>query len=235
MGITTSLPILTVVYHETLEHFNMGVHCWNSMTPHAITAVVNRRYLKGKYPTDIKYIDNFENCLAGAWNIGLRELFKENDYVCVANLDLMAPSALMLQKLVGLLQNNPEYGVIAPTPRGFGEPMHQRTDDKLVDVTHGDGSFSCFIISKKAFEDVGEFDTNFKPAYFEDNDYLERLWAKGYKPKRSPSITYTHLGQGTVKYGQQVRTAYPAFMHKNFEYYKSKWGKVPDHLSEDAF
>lgn len=227
--------ILTVIYHENEEQFNMAIRTWDSFPKDAdIYAVFNRKYKDGEYPKNIKYLTNDENCLAKAWNMGLTEIFKKYDYAIVSGLDSMSPPEYDLNILVEALSDNPNYGITSAVPMGMVNGVE--------DIEHGDGSFSFFCISKNTFEaltyeDKGKekvgFNENYKPAYFEDNDYLERLWDSGYTPKRFNNITYYHLFQGSVKHGQEIARSYGDFMQKNLELFKKTYGKVPDHLPKD--
>lgn len=220
--------VLTVIYHESDEHYNMAKQAWKSFPEDSeIMAVVNRKMDK-EYPSNIKYLYNTENCLSKAWNMGLRDLFKRHDYVVVSGLDSIAPVESEINQMITYLQTNPKIGLVSATPRGSYERIHSLA--RTFDVEHGDGSFSFFILSKEAFETVGKFDENFKPAYFEDDDYLVRLRNAGYTPKRLQHVQYFHVRQGTVKHGNDIQKAYTDFMARNLEYYRKKWGHTPPHL-----
>lgn len=220
------IPFLTVIYNPTEELYNMSIQFLGMYPPSAvITAVKNLSYSRGEYPKGPKYIENSENCLSRAWNVGLKEIFKEYDYAVVTGMDSTFPSESQIKRLAEEAKKD-RVGVTAATPIEF----INKNESTKVDIKHGDGSFSFFVISKKCFEDVGDFDENFKPAYFEDNDYLERLWQKGYTPKRFSIINYYHVIQGTYKGSEEVRHDYPIFMQKNLDYFRKKWGKTPEHL-----
>lgn len=219
------MKALTVIYHETREHFNLALKAWASFPKEVkILAVINQKY-DIEYPKNIEYIANDENCLAKAWNIGLREIFKTEDYAIVSGLDSISPQLDQLEEMVKMLKENPKYGLVSAIPMDMYNGVEK--------VQHGDGSFSFFIISKEAFEKVGDFDERFKPAYFEDNDYLERLWKAGYTPHRALSVIYYHMFQGTIKYGTEIKRKYPVYMQKNLELFRSIYGKTPEHLPKD--
>lgn len=219
------MKIVSVIYHETEMHYKLALKAWSNMPVIADKISVINKKFNAPYPEDMILIENSENCLAKAWNIGLKKAFESEDYAFVSGLDLICPQEDQLDDMINILKKNPNFGMVAATPlnAGFGEQPMQ----------HGDGSFSFYCISKKCFEDVGDFDEQYKPAYFEDNDYLERLWLKGYQPKRLP-IYYYHIGQGTVKHGSEIQKQYPGFMQKNLEIFKNTYGKVPDHLPKDV-
>lgn len=224
-------PVLTVIYHESDEHLTMAIRAWECFegyTPE-IVGVVNKKLYSAHYPSYVTYIENDENCLASAWNKGLTELFKRHDYVVVSGLDSMVRPEI-LESLEVLVEQHPDAGLWSITPEAMAGGT---VEDTTVPIRHGDGSFSFFIISKKLFGKVGGFDERYKPAYFEDNDYLERCWQAGYTPVRHQYLTYYHIFQGTMKYGHDSFKNYPIYMQDNLELFKSTYGKVPDHLPSD--
>jgi GT2 family glycosyltransferase len=233
--------ILTVAYLTSKEHKNMAIKSYETM-PDDIQrlAIVNNNDAKlALMDYNDGYIENDENCLAKAWNTGLELLFKTYDYVLVSNLDVMFTGNLDVKLREGFDQmarheGEDVTGIIAATYTKDVMSMHTPLiSTSYIPVKHGDGSFSCYMISKKMFEDVGYFDENFKPAYFEDDDYLERAKAQGYMPMRREDASFWHYGQGTVQNDKELSKEYATFMQKNLEYYKKKHKGVPDHLPTD--
>lgn len=239
-----NIPVLAVAYLETEAHYNMAQRAVDAFLEQGleVTIVINK-WLDGfdlfdeslSYnDTQIRYIDNDRNCLARGWNKGLEVLFQVHDYVIVSGLDSECPNEEQLEEMLNYLKEH-DCGMVSATASGIYPDAVEWTE-----MLHGDGSFSLFIISKDAYyktpqvdsSDYG-FDERYEPAYFEDNNYLERLWLAGYKPMRSTNAMYYHVTQGTVKYGNEIRKDYPTFMQKNLELFKSQFGKVPEHLPQD--
>ena len=206
----------------------MALKAWASFPEDSeIVAVVNRKLEGVEYPDHIHYIENDENCLAKAWNIGLRHLFDNgHKEVFVSGLDSLCPDSSELDRVLG--HDGLGVGIIGF--RAEGMPI---IGGDYQPIQHGDGSFSFFLISKDCFNFVGRFDQRYKPAYFEDNDYLERLWDSGYKPLRNNGGSYFHIFQGTMKHGTDSKRNYPDYMQKNLELFVEDYGKVPDHLPSD--
>lgn len=232
--------ILTVAYLKTKQHKNMAIKAFESMPKDVYKlCMVNANDINldlHKYVDEV--LENDENCLAKAWNDGLETLFSQYNYVLIPNLDVVFSEGLGDSLLSGLrgfdtLGGN-RVGIVSatysPSIGRIHEPVISRS---FTSIQHGDGSFSCYMMSRDMFQEVGFFDENFKPAYFEDNDYLERAWAKNYKPMRSEGTGYWHYGQGTVKHDTELGSQYGAFMQRNLEYFKKKHNKVPDHLPSD--
>jgi GT2 family glycosyltransferase len=85
-------------------------------------------------------------------------------------------------------------------------------------------NWCAFFIDKKTFDTVGDFDKEFYPAYFEDNDYHYRMRLLGIKCLASgwldPSIYRNSM---TIK---KDNTLNSRFGH-NQNRYKAKWGGMP--------
>jgi GT2 family glycosyltransferase len=99
--------------------------------------------------------------------------------------------------------------------------------NSIQNVVNDDQSFSLFMISLEAYENIGEFDEDFVPAYFEDSDYLYRAKINGWKPVKAPTFFY-HFLQGTVKNTDQTgQQEYFGYLKDLAELYKRKWGGLP--------
>src|SRR6185369_5613182 len=58
--------------------------------------------------------------------------------------------------------------------------------------------FSCFLIRKECYEEVGEFNEACNGAYTEDSDYHVRMHRMGITAM-ALEIPFWHLGAGTIK------------------------------------
>ena len=88
-----------------------------------------------------------------------------------------------------------------------------------------EGTWCSFILPNKMFEAVGPFDTNFYPAYFEDNDYSRRIQLKGFE------IVEREEMRPTLCRNSMTIARDPALNHnfeKNRHYYIYKWGGEPN-------
>lgn len=87
--------------------------------------------------------------------------------------------------------------------------------------------FSLFWLRYAAFLDVGPFDEQFWPAYFEDNDYHRRLALAGWASPVAPSLV-GHVTSATLA---AARPAEQAAHHDRFRAnrrrYLAKWGGLP--------
>lgn len=102
-------------------------------------------------------------------------------------------------------------------------------DELLVNGSgHSGNAFSLFLLKKKGFEQIGPFDENLRPAYYEDNDYVRRLILQGSNHYTVQEATFGHVGSATVRIltDEQLKEHHRKF-RRNTEYYKLKWGGLP--------
>lgn len=111
------------------------------------------------------------------------------------------------------------------TVRLFYEEM-QKPD---VEMALGEnGSWSMYTLSKKLFDDVGGFDENFYPAYFEDNDFHYRMRLMNRNFVHAKHISYGHQTSSTLAAFDDQRTEkHHQDFRKNRAYYNNKWGGLP--------
>ena len=238
---THKIAHLSVIYVTNPDLVRLAQETYQSV-PKAIfkLAVVNANpvgFEVSNWTTET--LHNTENCLSLAWNKGIERLKDLGcRYVFATNLDVLVSKSL-LKSLYLLLKKQPTFGMVSATSVESYPDYRRLIQAKspystFEPIEHGDGSFSCFLLDIEAFAKVGPFDVNFKPAYFEDNDYLERLWSCGYTPQRITNQYYFHHQQGTLKTCRETLLAYPAFMQRNLEYFQQKHGKTPEHLPADV-
>jgi len=164
--------------------------------------------------------------LSEAWNVGIKKAFeKSHDAVLVMNDDvLLAPNTI--DALYFALKNTEYAMVTAHNIRGsMGDP-HFILNHPDIDKSPkqcGGPDFACFMIGWGAWNHVGRFDENFKPAYFEDNDYHRRIILSSMEACSIDTAPYYHYGSQT-----QNATANPVVSGDNFDrirnYYIAKWG-----------
>ena len=90
-------------------------------------------------------------------------------------------------------------------------------------------NFSAFAINRACWEEVGEFDELFFPAYFEDNDYHYRMQLLDVGAIVYPPALFYHFGSGTQNNANENGTpivSSPLFENARANYFK-KWRGVP--------
>jgi GT2 family glycosyltransferase len=106
----------------------------------------------------------------------------------------------------------------------YADLLEDYIDDVQAGLFIGYKNWSMFVISYDTFNAIGEFDENFKGAYFEDNDYLWRCKQAGI------IIEQTEL-MNPEQYQQSMSIKTDPSLNEHFEnnkaYYIKKWGGVP--------
>jgi GT2 family glycosyltransferase len=139
---------------------------------------------------------NDRNVLARAWNKGIRRAFQEGArYVVVANLDLVFhPNCL--DNLVVCAEENP--AALLWCASRWSDPTtfaRARIEPRVVSEV----DWSCYMLDRRLFEMVGEFDERFEPAYLEDEDMVYRLGLIGGQSLVSRAALMLHQEAGTIR------------------------------------
>jgi GT2 family glycosyltransferase len=165
--------------------------------------------------------------LAQAWNWGVEQA-SDCDYVMVINDDILF-SPYCIDRLATTLSEC-DKDVVMVTPHNMraqiDDPyeilnMMQTGFEGLVDGP----DFSCFMVKPDILNVVGRFDENFRPAYFEDNDYHRRINLLGLSAVKVASIPYYHYG--SVSQNMHGPACVPEQFERNRGYYFEKWGGHP--------
>jgi hypothetical protein len=150
--------------------------------------------------------------VAGSWNRFLKEIFfnqrpygPKYDWILMLNDDI-GLGAQQLNEIKSVLKTD-------------------TFSDKW--LVYGPYYWSVFAINRACVENVGFFDENFYPAYFEDNDYHYRL--KLIDPSR-----FAEAGTAfspNVKRNSATLARLPKInrFSENQKYYHKKWGGGPGH------
>jgi GT2 family glycosyltransferase len=88
-------------------------------------------------------------------------------------------------------------------------------------------NFSAFMLNRRCWETVGEFDENFFPAYFEDNDYHYRMRLAGLRAIVHPPALFYHFGSRTQNEARPAPIVPGDWFERNRSYYVRKWGGPP--------
>lgn len=92
------------------------------------------------------------------------------------------------------------------------------------------GGWSLFWVNQpnKWFE-MGAFDENFYPAYYEDNDAIRRIELAGLARPQVCLRDWTHNNSSTLHDGSpEYQSAHWQSFHRNGMYYCQKWGGMPN-------
>lgn len=145
-----------------------------------------------------------ELSVAAGWNAGCRRIFNEQrlDYAIISNDDVIYPKYLF-DVLLDLFKYVPANTAIL-TPGNVRDNIalaqnirnvdcREVSTEELVNSFNPHPDFACFMLTKEAWETVGEFDENFERAYLEDNDFAGRIVLSGLTAL-SCNLPYYHIG-----------------------------------------
>jgi len=153
-------------------------------------------------------IENEKNIgVAASWNQLCRQIFKEHEYAIILNDDIYLGrqdwciDSFFTWLDMQTLENKPL---------------------SRADFFVGPRDWCAFIIPKKTFEDVGDFDERFFPAYYEDNDYAMRMKLMGKKIEILPFLDPALFRSSeTIKKDSGIKA------EESKKNYIQKWGGIP--------
>lgn len=166
-----------------------------------------------------------ERSVAGAWNKGCDLAIQADaDFIAiVANDTCLRPDCLD-----ALL----DYGRQGQADLWSGVSYNDRSEINPRQVTDG-ADFSCFMIRPATIRKHGWFDANFRPAYFEDNDYYGRVVLGGGCCQVVHAAQFFHHGSMTVRQDAEMAHHISYWFERNRQYFHRKWGVVqPENNAE---
>lgn len=106
----------------------------------------------------------------------------------------------------------------------FADNLEDMVDNVGAGLFIGYQNWSVFILSHETYKLVGEFDENFKGAYFEDSDYLYRCKMANVVVEQTEILNPEEYQQSaSIKKDPSLNSHFES----NKQYYISKWGGVP--------
>lgn len=176
----------------------------------------------------------YGNCVAGGWTTGVKELFDRGcDFVMIPNNDIVFHPQC-IDNLIKFYEENKEDHLL----------WSALTHDNLrtiKSVVPGEGhdehpGFSLFAVSKESIEKLrkfeegtaepipGFFDPGFVGAYFEDQDFHQRILRAGMVAGKTATALYYHFGSRTIKTDEQLNIKNFHQYEDNRKYFAKKWG-----------
>ncbi len=195
----------------TLRRFDLLTTCvWSALAgivkPNRVVIIDNSGGTCPPIPGADIVLGRQPQSVARAWNDLARTAFADGADLIISNDDItFAPDTI--EQILAVAKSQPKAGIVSPIEG-------QR--------------FACFWLSAAAYADVGPFDEQFSPAYFEDNDYHHRLTIKGWGSPIAPS-DLKHEVSGTMKATPMAECE--TIHHEAFRAcrrrYVYKWGGMP--------
>lgn len=149
---------------------------------------------------NIKVLSNENNIgVAASWNVLCKKIFETSDYALILNDDIyLRKTSAEIQSIIDKNKGN----FIRATP-----------------------DWCAFIVSKKIYNQVGEFDECFFPAYYEDTSYEYRMKLKGVKVIKTPALNpFIYNSCKTMDKMPELQE----LAKKNKQLYIQMWGGEPN-------
>ena len=174
------------------------------------------------------------NNVSAGWNIGIRYAFEQlrADYVIVSNNDVLYHEKC-IDNLVNFAEEHKDFVMWTSTPHNnFRE--REMMEAKNTFAPHP--CFSCFMLSPKSIDMMkkveektsepfpGYFDENYIVAYFEDQDYHQRILRAGFQSGMTHSSLFYHYGSRTIAVDDTLRANNSQNYEHNRKYFEKKWG-----------
>jgi hypothetical protein len=176
---------------------------------------------------EVVYQPYVERSVAGAWNEGCR-LAVASGSECIA---IVANDTRLEPTCLDHLASSILTGV-ADMCCGISWNDHQAIDASQ--VTDG-ADFSCFMILPATLARFGFFDPNYRPAYFEGDDYYARVILGGGACRVVHAAQFFHHGTLTTKADAEMAHHVQYWFENRREYFARKWGvSTPANNSEDV-
>jgi GT2 family glycosyltransferase len=182
----------------------------------------------------ITVIDPPVEALSARWNLAMektKELGYDSALIC--NNDIVfSPHTIdaLIERMQKAIDENENVAMVtAMNQRGTITPertlfLKKPNPDEVTEAESPD--FSCFLLRVSAWEQIGHFDENYIPCYFEDNDTHTMLKIHDLRAICTTAAPYYHFGsktQNQVKGGVCTSTRFD----KNRQYFIEKFGMDP--------
>lgn len=174
--------------------------------------------LEARFPGNVVVVNEpgVTRSVAGSWNLGAQLAIADSaSYIAfVANDTRLRPDCL--EALV-------DFGERGGADLWSGISYNQRAQIDPSHVTDG-ADFTCFMVRPSTLHKHGWFDPNFKPAYFEDNDYYARVVLGGGACQVVHAAQFYHHGSATIQRDPEAAHHVTYWFELNRSYFARKWG-----------
>jgi hypothetical protein len=177
-------------------------------------------FLAQKVLAPLQVINEKERSVAGAWNRGIEIAYEAGlvQYLITAVDVSITPATV--DCLLEFESRNADCDLWSSTP------MDIEVNSKSASCDGHD--FSCFMLRYKTIETHGWFDKEYKPAYFEDDDYVTRMVLAGSNPKRILNARHVHAGSLTIRLDADMAHHVKHWFEINKSRFYKKWGYKTD-------
>lgn len=162
-------------------------------------------------------VNDKERSVAGAWNYGFKiasETANYEFYYILACDIALHPDCI--DSMIKFGQENKHIDLWSSTDIHSGKAASDAIDAC---------DFSSVMFRRDAIEKFGWFDREYKPAYFEDNDYAERVKRMGGVLRAVCYATHYHYGSLTINADAEARHHVDHWFEKNKQRFIEKFNR----------
>lgn len=238
--------IIIPVFNK-VEYTQQCIHAIIRNTPAQLFEIIiidnastddTKSYLQG-LSGDVRIITNDQNvgytiaCNQGA-------TVAQGKYLVLLNNDTV-PQPGWLESLIKLAEERPDAGAIGAKlvyPNGMlqeaggivfqdgsgwnfgnGDDANKPVYNVVSDVDYCSGA--CLLVKKELFDQIGGFDEQYAPAYYEETDLCFSLRRKGYKTLYNPDTLVVH--HESVTAGLDLKSSFRKYIEINKVKFRNKW------------
>lgn len=180
--------------------------------------------LSGEVTCPVEVVHDKERSVAGAWNRGIEIAMSHGIGIFLISAIDVAFHPTTIDELIRFGVDHPETPLWSATAHEDSRISTHRSVDAC--------DFSCFMLRAATIRRHGWFDKEYKPAYFEDNDYVTRVVLDGFRPQQVLKARHTHQGSLTIKLDAEMAHHVRHWFGINEKRFMSKWRARSDRYDE---
>ena len=212
-NINTISDTLNSVLYQTHSNIEYIVIDGKSIDGTLDVILENESKFKTKL-NSFKLISEKDEGIADAWNKGLKLATGEIIFFLNSDDWIDKNSVEQAVKLLNTNQLEMVYGVCHRVNKDKVQlERYQKTFSKFRVLWNFGFSFTTCFFTKKTYEELGGFHTNYKIAI--DSDFLLRCVRKGITFKKGKNITYMRTGGVSMKYRSDAHKEYKKALKAN--------------------
>lgn len=159
--------------------------------------------------------------VAKAWNDGIEKAGELGcDYVLVLNDDLVLKSNA-IDRLVAFAQAHQEACLWSMGTHDTLETLEDAPEDETFEEHP---HYAAFMVKPSILSEVGLFDENLVPAYFDDSDHHARIALANKKAYVYGGARCFHFGSRTASEDATLHDEIGPLFSRNARYFMEKWG-----------
>lgn len=129
---------------------------------------------------------------------------------------------------IGMKLAQGKFLVIANNDTILEGDLRALLDDKQITIPAVENTMdnlprSFYVLPRWIYEKVGEFDEQFFPGYFEDDDMIKRWQLAGVSFSYRPEVKVKHVGGHTLNNHPERQKIFD----ENKRKFEAKWGTLP--------